>query len=121
MRFELSSASRFYVTGVSDSDYQSTLDAVYVYVVPWSELPVVPSYSHHPQQRHHTVYASSGSPLSSELRTYKPVKARFWNWLEFFFGENLGTFLSCSLLAQPRETAGAFGVQFLNIKNYIIM
>ena len=28
---------------VSDSHYQSTLDAVYVYVVPWSEFPIVPS------------------------------------------------------------------------------
>ena len=28
------------------SHYQSTLDAVYVYVVPWSEFPIVPSYPH---------------------------------------------------------------------------
>ena len=28
--------------------YQSTLDAVYVYVVPWSEFPIVPSYPHYP-------------------------------------------------------------------------
>jgi len=26
----------------------STLDAVYVYVVPWSEFPIVPSYPHYP-------------------------------------------------------------------------
>jgi len=25
---------------------QSTLDAVYIYVVPWSEFPIVPSYPH---------------------------------------------------------------------------
>ena len=28
--------------------YTSTLDAVYVYVVPWSEFPFVPSYPHYP-------------------------------------------------------------------------
>jgi len=28
---------------------QSTLDAVYVYVVPWSEFRIVPSYPHYPQ------------------------------------------------------------------------
>ena len=28
---------------------QSTLDAVYVYVVPWLEFPTVPSYPHYPQ------------------------------------------------------------------------
>ena len=32
-----------------DSSYQSTLDAVYVYVVPWSEFPIVPSYPDYPQ------------------------------------------------------------------------
>ena len=29
---------------------QSNLDAVYVYVVPWSEFPIVPSYPHYPQR-----------------------------------------------------------------------
>ena len=29
---------------MSVSHYQSTLDAVYVYVVPWSEFPIVPSF-----------------------------------------------------------------------------
>jgi len=33
---------------LSDSRYQSTLDAVYVYAVPWSEFPFVPSYPHYP-------------------------------------------------------------------------
>ena len=33
-----------YMTVVSDSHYQSTLDAVYVYVVSWSEFPIVPSF-----------------------------------------------------------------------------
>ena len=37
------------MTVVSDSDYQSTLNAVYVCVVSWSELPIVPSYPHYPQ------------------------------------------------------------------------
>ena len=37
-----------YMTVVSDSHYQSTVDAVYVYVVPWSEFPIVPSYPHYP-------------------------------------------------------------------------
>jgi len=32
-----------------DSHYQYTFDAVYVYVVPWSEFPIVPSYPHYPQ------------------------------------------------------------------------
>ena len=34
--------------GVSDSNYQSTLDAEYVYVVPWSEFPIVLSFPHFP-------------------------------------------------------------------------
>jgi hypothetical protein len=37
-----------YTTVVSDSHYQSTLDAVYVYVVPWSQFPIVPSFSDYP-------------------------------------------------------------------------
>ena len=37
-----------YTTVVSDSHYQSTLDAVYVYVVSWSEFPIVPSHPHYP-------------------------------------------------------------------------
>ena len=37
-----------YMTVVSDSHYQSTLDAVYVYEVPWSEFPIIPSYPHYP-------------------------------------------------------------------------
>ena len=41
---------------VSDSHYLSTLDAVYVYAVPWSEFPIVPSYPHylHPSQEEAT-------------------------------------------------------------------
>jgi len=38
-----------YMTVVSDSHYQSTIDAAYVYAVPWSEFPIVPSYPHYPQ------------------------------------------------------------------------
>ena len=37
-----------YMTVVSNSHYRSTLDAVYVYVVPWPEFPIVPSYPHYP-------------------------------------------------------------------------
>ena len=39
------------MTVVFDSHQQSTLDAVYVYEVPWSEFPIVPSYPHYPRQR----------------------------------------------------------------------
>jgi hypothetical protein len=31
---------------VYGSPYQSTFDALYVYVVPWPEFPIVPSYPH---------------------------------------------------------------------------
>jgi len=34
---------------VSHRHYQSTLDAIYVLVVPWSEFPIVPSCPHYPQ------------------------------------------------------------------------
>ena len=34
-----------YMAVVSDSHYQSTLDDVYVHVVPWSEIPIVLSYT----------------------------------------------------------------------------
>ena len=39
-----------YMTVVSGSHYESTLDAVYVYEVPWSESPIAPSYPHYPQE-----------------------------------------------------------------------
>ena len=39
------------VTVVSDSHYQSPLDAV-SYVVPWREFPIVFSYPHHPHSRY---------------------------------------------------------------------
>ena len=35
--------------GREDSHYHSILDAVYVYVVPWSEFSIDPSYPHYPQ------------------------------------------------------------------------
>ena len=37
---------------VSVAHYQSSLDAVYAYEVPWSEFPTFPSYPHysHPSQ-----------------------------------------------------------------------
>ena len=34
---------------VLDSPSQSTIDAVHVYEVPWSEFPIVPSYPHYPR------------------------------------------------------------------------
>ena len=37
-----------------DSHYQSTLDAVNVCVVSWSEFPIVPSYPHYPHTRNPT-------------------------------------------------------------------
>jgi len=37
-----------YMTVVFDPHYQSTFDAIYVYVVPWSDFPTVPSYPHYP-------------------------------------------------------------------------
>ena len=37
------------MTVVSDSHYQTTLDAVHVHVVPWSELLIVLSNPHYPQ------------------------------------------------------------------------
>ena len=40
--------TRSHITFVSDSHYQSTLDAVYAHVVPWSEFPIVHSYPHYP-------------------------------------------------------------------------
>jgi len=42
---------------LSGSYCQSTFDAVYVYVVPWWELPIVPSYPYYP----HTVSGTSPS------------------------------------------------------------
>ena len=37
------------MTVASDSHDQSTLDAVYVYVVSWLQFPNVPSYPHYPR------------------------------------------------------------------------
>jgi hypothetical protein len=38
------------MTVASDSHYQYTFDTVYVYEVPWSEFPIVPSYPHYPHR-----------------------------------------------------------------------
>ena len=52
----LGSGLEFRVWGVADAatcvwvSIRSTLDAVYVYVVPWSEFPIDPSYPHYPQR-----------------------------------------------------------------------
>ena len=35
-----------HMTVLFDPSYQSTLDAVYIYVVSWSEFPIVPSCPH---------------------------------------------------------------------------
>ena len=35
--------------------YQSTLDAVYVYVVPWLQFPIAPSYSDYPHSTSLTI------------------------------------------------------------------
>jgi len=41
--------------------YQSTLDAVYVYEVPWSEFPIIPSYPHYPHPSPRARLAEIGS------------------------------------------------------------
>ena len=51
---------------VYDSHYQSTLDAVYVYVVPWSEIPIVPSYPHYPLIRDLTQLVTSDYQLDKK-------------------------------------------------------
>ena len=57
------------------SHYQSVLAVVYVYVVPWSEFPIVPAYPHYPHpcdlplrlSRHNTQHRSSRQPVSLRL------------------------------------------------------
>jgi len=60
--------------GTYDFSYQSTLDAVYVYVVPWSEFPIVPSYPHYPHMHSSSSLAFSPSspryPRSLSLITW---------------------------------------------------
>ena len=51
------------------SRYQSTLDDVYVYVVPWSEFPIVPFYPHHP---HHLPTNSRQSPSTPLHSIFSP-------------------------------------------------
>ena len=55
------------MTVVSDSHYQSTLDAVYAYVVSWLEFPIVPSYPHYTQGG---IGEGGGGLLSSEYGIY---------------------------------------------------
>ena len=51
-----------------DSHYQSTLDAVYVCVMPWSEFPIVPSYPHYPQVWIKTFfYSLAGVPREQKM------------------------------------------------------
>ena len=38
-----------FVTVVSNFHYQSTLDAAYVCVLPWSEFSIIPSYPQYPR------------------------------------------------------------------------
>ena len=64
----------------------STLDAVYVYLVPWSELTIVPSYPHYPQkERGHlenaagtTTSERTGNNLKGVQDFYLKVKPRVW-------------------------------------------
>ena len=71
---------------VSDFHYQSTLETVYVYVVPWPEFPIVPSYLHYPwpaklvasndpqsstlNSKHHTPKASAALHIQKDVLTY---------------------------------------------------
>ena len=59
-----------HMTDISDSHYQSTLDAVYVYVVPWSEFPFVPSYSHCP-------HAGATNETDSVLSRFRQARQTF--------------------------------------------
>jgi len=52
---------------------QSTLDAVYVYEVPWSEFPIVPSYPHYPQPGKETASREIALPYSGSLKDYSQV------------------------------------------------
>ena len=45
---------------VAMSHYQSTLDALYVYAVPWSEFLIVPVYLHYPQLRANDLHSIGG-------------------------------------------------------------
>ena len=71
-----------YMTVVSDSHYQSTLDAVYVYVVPWSEFPIVPSYPHYPHRcrakREHLGRVYGLLPESQGRNLALKAKAGIW-------------------------------------------
>ena len=61
----------------SHSHYQSSLDAVYVYAVPWLEFPIVSSFPHYPHAR----YPASSSLLRARLElsdTNVSVQARSW-------------------------------------------
>jgi len=52
------------------SHYQSSLDAVYVYVVPWSEFPIVPSYPHYPQDGVQEFGGGGGRGKRSAVRLF---------------------------------------------------
>ena len=64
------------MTVVSDSHYQSTLDVVCVYVVPWSEFPMVPSYPHYPHRLRPTPVMFSSN--LSDVVSGKPLRG-LWN------------------------------------------
>jgi len=80
---------------------QSTLDAAYVCVVPWSEFPIVPSYSHYPDRetliprwptggrnvqrfrgglvvKAHRLCVSLNSRLESNKEEYSAPRCRRW-------------------------------------------
>ena len=70
---------------VSDSHYQSTLDAVYMHEVPWSEFPIVPSYPHYSQPspfpitppfpHHHVGLLAPRVPTTEQDWSFSPALA----------------------------------------------
>ena len=55
---------------VFDSHYHSSLDVVYVYIVPWSEFPIVPSYPQFPQGAGGT---GAGEACNTAMRVTKRI------------------------------------------------
>ena len=111
------SAARFlwisiYMTVVSDSHYQSAIDASYVYVVPWSEFPVVHSYPHYPH-----LYVLNALGLRGPVHTtpgimlcleeLPTVRTRVLRSLE------TPTPIGSPQVPRHRATAGSYGGMFL--------
>ena len=76
-RLSNSLAGRQIQTGAGRSSWfgfpLDTLDAVYVHVVPWSEIPIDPYYPHYPSGEVATEALAVGAN--------KTVKDSFWPWL----------------------------------------